>query len=282
MVNMSERGSKASRFVRQLAKSESWAWRFVLISAGIHVAGFAYSDRLGIVFVGNPGKPSSVASAPNPGAQVQAPWGDAIVIELPKATDLVPDDATPDDPSAGASVARTDESPGRGGSPFASISARNLASLRDAETTTARLQNTRMDDQENRILSSHERATLVDERMARRPMELTFVASGKGFRYERLRPASPAKQGVSHAKDTALGEQNSRLGWHDSQFAPGVQAAAIEGQKTVNRGRSACPRSVDRSSTRARMSNMARRRSWPINLVLPAIAWIPTKVSQRR
>jgi TonB family protein len=228
---MSERALKASQIRRSLARSDPWAWHFVLLSAGIHVAGFAYSER----WAG----PASAQNRETSGApsaltmqRSQATASDAIVIELPKATDCTPANEPPQSPSEGASVARIDESPGRGGTPSATSLARNLATLVDSATTSARLQDAPIHDQENRILSSRERATLVNERMAAKPMELTFVASGKGFRYARLRPATPAKQGIRGAHDTALGEPNSTTSDRDLHATLGAHNAAIEGQKS--------------------------------------------------
>jgi TonB family protein len=114
-----------------------------------------------------------------------------IIVELPAMSDVqtttpmdVPSPAI--EQAGGAKVAHVDEQhAGHGGDVTVAEKARNLAP-RPEETTTVDQYRDAIDaEQENRLQSGKHRASKVDARYALEPMELTFVASGKGFRYER-------------------------------------------------------------------------------------------------
>lgn len=125
------------------------------------------------------------------------------VVELPTmalALDPAPESevASPPPTSGGAKIARTDdEHAGKGGDVVVSAKARNLAARPEERTTIDTFRDAIDDEQENRLLTGKKRASRIDVRLALEPMELSFVASGKGFRFERHPIA---------ATDSALGK----------------------------------------------------------------------------
>ncbi|MBI2388944.1 MAG: TonB family protein [Deltaproteobacteria bacterium] len=137
-----------------------------------------------------------------------------IVVELPamSAVDLPESTIAQVGPAApvsagGAKVAHVDaEKAGHGGDATVEAKARNLAPRPEERTTIDTMRDAISDEQENRLLTGKKRASRVDLRLALQPMELTFVASGKGFRYER-RPvaASDASLGVAGGKGLPVG-----------------------------------------------------------------------------
>ena len=119
-----------------------------------------------------------------------------IVVELPPATEsdmVAPNAPKPPTPepqvvalAGGAKVEHPDEaSAGKGGDADAIAKARNLAPRADEDTVASQLRDDVLREQENRLKTSNARASDIDRREALEPMELTFVASGKGFRYDR-------------------------------------------------------------------------------------------------
>lgn len=158
-----------------------------------------------------------------------------IIVELPPATesDLVapnaPNAAKPETPPAptvalagGASVAHPDEAnAGKGGDAEAKAKARNLAARADEDTVASALRDDVLRDQENRLKTSHDRESFIDRREALEPMELTFVASGKGFRYDRKPVAS---------SDAALGTPTSKS---PSVIGSTIGGAPKEGEGSV-------------------------------------------------
>lgn len=144
------------------------------------------------------------------------------IVELPtmqlatvpgQATDPVVPTPTPV-PTGGAKIARVDdEHAGAGGDVTVSAKARNLAPRPEERTTIDTFRDAIDDEQENRLLTAKKRASRVDLRLALEPMELTFVASGKGFRYERHPvAASDATLGVAGGKGMPAGGPAKGLG----------------------------------------------------------------------
>lgn len=136
------------------------------------------------------------AIARAPGFPPPPPDG-PIVVELPvssgEAVALAPTPSVvpADTPVglAGTTVAHADDQAGgKGGGPGAP--AVNLATANNDEATTAALQDAK-DDQQNHLATAPRRTSPLDVRHALVPMELTFVASGKGFKFER-RPVGAA------------------------------------------------------------------------------------------
>lgn len=141
-------------------------------------------------------------------------FDESIVVELPamSAAD-VPESTlasvapTAPVPAGGAKVAHVDgDQAGHGGDATVQAKARNLAPRPEERTTIDTVRDAIADEQENRLLTARERASRIDLRLALKPMELTFVASGKGFRYER-RPlaAHDATLGVAGGKGLPVG-----------------------------------------------------------------------------
>ena len=162
-----------------------------------------------------PGDEAHTFPAPNP--------DEPIIVELPPSMasdDLAPAAtiavAPPVEPPALAGGAKTPMidtgTAGKGGDPEVSASARNLGPRADDDTVASALRDDVIRDQDNRLDTSDERKSNVDRRMALQPMELTFVASGKGFRYERkpvaAKDAPPGVPTVDKASvlGTALGD----------------------------------------------------------------------------
>jgi hypothetical protein len=121
---------------------------------------------------------------------------EVIIVELPPSTggdEVPPPAAIPVPPkveapalAGGAKVPMIDTGQaGKGGDDEVSASARNLGPRADDDTVASALRDDVIRDQDNRLDTSDKRQSDVDRRMALQPMELTFVASGKGFRYER-------------------------------------------------------------------------------------------------
>jgi len=147
---------------------------------------------IGIVSIGVPVQPAATVELPSQ-RTYPLPDPDApIIVELPAMTDVALSSA-PMDVAApavvqagGAKTAHVDEQhAGHGGDITVAEKARNLAP-RPEETTTVDQYRDAIDaEQENRLKSGKHRASKVDARYALEPMELTFVASGKGFRFER-------------------------------------------------------------------------------------------------
>ena len=159
--------------------------------------------------------------------------GETIIVELPQAQeDLsvapVLEAPTPPPPgtpqlAGGDKVEHVDTmNKGKGGDGQASIKARNLAPRADDDTVGDQLRDDVLDEQENRLKTANERQSMIDRREALQPMELTFVASGKGFRYER-HPVAPhdASLGVPSSKPASV------LGGAPGQGDP--TAAKIDG-----------------------------------------------------
>lgn len=150
----------------------------------------------------------AAGEAPPPGFPV--PTADeVIVVELPQAADVtvepvpvarpMPEVVPPPPPSSlGATTARVDTArAGAGGDPETLAKARNLAPRAEDDTATPWVRDDVDAEQDNRLATGDDRRGWVDRRRAQRPMDLTFVASGRGFRYERRPPAArDATRGV--------------------------------------------------------------------------------------
>lgn len=137
-----------------------------------------------------------------------------IVVELPamsaaeappSTTATVPSPAVVE--AAGAKVAHVDEQhAGHGGDVTVTAKARNLAPRAEESTTVDTYRDAIDAEQENHLHSGKHRSSKVDARYALEPMELTFVASGKGFRYERHPVAKvDAALGVATGKGSPAG-----------------------------------------------------------------------------
>ncbi len=126
-----------------------------------------------------------------------APASVAVAVDLPTFSegalfedcDVVPEGAEPA-AHGGAVVARVDTGDvGRGGHDTGPR-ATNLAAVDEGAALSPDLANHRDRDQHQRLKTSTARATRDDRRATTRPMELSFLATGKGERQER-RPNAP-------------------------------------------------------------------------------------------
>ena len=166
-------------------------WTAALLSIAAH----ALIATLGAVAVA---RGLSTSSPPGESGGFPAPKPeDSIVIDLPAASDMAEvatvDAVKPEAPkapprelAAGTKVARPDEGiAGKGGDTTVAAKARNLAPRADYDETVVSQLADADKEQENRLLTAGHRKTRVDRRYVVQPMELTFVSSGKGFRYER-------------------------------------------------------------------------------------------------
>jgi TonB family protein len=107
--------------------------------------------------------------------------------------------------ASGAKIATVDDGKGKGGDGHAEP-ARNLAAHAEEHTTVDKIRDAVDAEQENRLKSAKQRKSDVDLRVALEPMDLSFVASGKGFRYERHPVAkSDSSLGFASGKGTAFG-----------------------------------------------------------------------------
>ncbi|MEO7096658.1 MAG: hypothetical protein ABI175_25595, partial [Polyangiales bacterium] len=142
---------------------------------------------------------------------------EVIIVELPPSTEsdgVPPASTTPEPPppspapalAGGAKVAIIDtRSAGTGGDDEVAAAARNLGPRADEDTVASALRDDVLRDQDNHLDTGEQRQSNVDRRMALEPMELTFVASGKGFRYERKPVAGKdAPPGVPVAQPASL------------------------------------------------------------------------------
>lgn len=163
------------------------------------------------------------SGAPAPAATGQSyPLPDPeapIVVELPSAegtADLVAAPSPtgeskvappPKETASGAKTAHVDDgTSGKGGDATVAQKARNLAPHAEDSTTTDATRDAIADEQENRLLTAKQRKSRIDLRVALEPMELTFVASGKGYIYERHPVAKTnAALGVTVGDGTKMG-----------------------------------------------------------------------------
>lgn len=156
---------------------------------------------------------------------VEAPTA-VIAIELPGVSEgtliadreVVPEGTAPS-VYGGATVARVDTgSPGAGGD-AAGARATNLAAMNDAmkldPDPTSRLDR----DQVQRLRTAARRTTHEDRRATTHPMELTFLATGKGARPERRLDAL-----VDPSRGSLLGGAPAVLGGHVGSDAPDERA----------------------------------------------------------
>jgi TonB family protein len=124
--------------------------------------------------------------------------------------------------ASGAKLAMVDDGKGKGGDAHGGP-ARNLAAHDEDHTTTDKIRDAASAEQENRLKSAKTRKSDVDLRIAIEPMELSFVASGKGFRYERHPVAhSDSSLGFAAGKGTAFG---------GAQLGSGVPIDGVGGEK---------------------------------------------------
>ncbi len=165
------------------------AWHVAaLASIGAHLLLGAFALGVVATRASSPSEPEAgrVYPLPDPDAPivVELPTmkGDALVVAAAPAPLPLPTVVE----AGGAKTAHVDgDHAGKGGDVTTTMKARNLAANAEDETTTTTYRDAIDDEQENRLKTSKKRASKLDVRSALEPMELTFVASGKGFRYER-------------------------------------------------------------------------------------------------
>jgi TonB family protein len=154
-----------------------------------------------------------------------------------EAADEVPIPDDPVEPGGGEGLARPDmDRAGRGGSHRADSAALNLADSNDG-LTLSRDVTSRIDrDQVQRLKTSSERETFEDRRSTTHPMDLVFLATGRGHLLER-RPNAPVDPNRGALRADPAGVRGSTVGTpHDDGdlesahdlggVAPGVERAA--------------------------------------------------------
>ncbi|MGZ3475225.1 MAG: hypothetical protein ACXWUG_13690, partial [Polyangiales bacterium] len=206
------------------------SWRVAgLLSLGAHVAIALVSVVLVAGGFGSAPAPAPVERQyplPDPDAPIVvefAPMNTSADLSLTKTEDGESKvEPPPVQMAAGAKFAHIDDGKGKGGDGH-SDPARNLAAHAEEHTTVDKIRDAVDAEQENRLKSAKERKSHVDLRIALEPMELSFVASGKGFRYERHPVAkSDSSLGFASGKGTALG---------GAQLGSGVPIEGVGGQK---------------------------------------------------
>ncbi len=145
-------------------------------------------------------------------------------------------------PTGGDLVARVDDGErGRGGDFAASLKAIHLTDRDEALRLSPDLVSRLDRDQQQRIKSSLSRASHEDRRATTRPMEATFIASGKGERQERRDVASTdPSRGAHEALDPAvvggeLGALPSYAG--ELSAAPASQLAVASADRSPGNAR---------------------------------------------
>lgn len=138
----------------------------------------------------------------------------AVAIELPSFSEgsMLVDrveipEGTPPDAHGGSTMARIDTgSAGRGGTP-AGERAVNLASIDDAMKKSPDLRSHLERDQDQRMKTAKFRTTHEDRRATTNPMELTFLATGKGEHEERRAnaPVDPSRGSLVAPRASVLG-----------------------------------------------------------------------------
>jgi TonB family protein len=198
-----------------------------------------------IVFAGSlGGGTSAMALAPEFEGAAEVP----IEIELP----VVVDDGTslsevdPENPMAparggGEATPRPDTgNAGRGGTDAAEKPAINLADRDDRDLLTPEVRSRLERSQVQRVLSARARASREDWRASREPMELTFLASGRGGRRpERRRhsDADPSAGGREVGAPMRLGGQlGARAQGAGEGESPRPVGGAVEGRARASQG----------------------------------------------
>ena len=186
------------------ARGHVTGWFVLSIVAHLALAGFA---AFGLTHRSN--EPTVSAPSPDyPPPPVDGP----IVVELPPSSGdtealariaPVPEATPPSGTTGGKSAHADDGVGGKGGTVGAK--ATNLSSANADETVSEAVRDAD-EDQQNHLKTNQHRVSPLDVRHALAPMELTFVASGRGFRYER-RPVAPADAalGAGVSKGAVLG-----------------------------------------------------------------------------
>ena len=159
--------------------------------------------------------------------------GAVIAIELPGVSDgtlladreVIPEGTTPS-AYGGAAVARVDTgSPGSGGD-VTGARATNLAAMNDDMKLDTDLLSRLDRDQVQRLKTASRRTTHEDRRATTHPMELTFLASGKGKHQER-RPDAPSDPSRGSLISGAPSVVGGRVGSDSAdEEAPGSSAGA--------------------------------------------------------
>ena len=211
-------------------------WASSALSLGLHVVAIGLAGW-GLARASGSAPPES--RPPLATAELEGPLPEVDLPILLEDTELVTarvaradDVATPPHPSGDEPTPRPDSSrAGRGGTPEVNAAAINLAAHDDA-IALARSMQSRLDrSQIPRVEGADHRASLDDRRATLAPMEVTFLASGKGLRAER-RPLAD--------HDPARGASGASL--------PGT-LGAIAGATPLAAGENASPR--DAGSVRA-------------------------------
>ena len=141
-----------------------------------------------------------------------------IAIDLPGVTMGTLTAERPPDPKGdppryfgGAERAQLDDSKlGRGGAQTTTERPTNLSDRDERIHLTPDLLNRLDIDQQQRIRSARERATWEDRRASREPMELSFLASGKGDRAERRTPSDADPSRGARASDSPSVQGSAR------------------------------------------------------------------------
>ncbi len=167
------------------------------------------------------------------------PPEEVVSIELPRFSDgaLVADredvpEGAPPDSMGGATVARVDEgAAGRGGS-ASGARATNLAAMDDSVNLYPDEWTGVERDQLQRLETSRKRTTHEDRRATTHPMELTFLATGKGERMERRpsAPSDPSRGSLSSARPAVLGGHPGTRDADDDDVTGGSAGAARAGE----------------------------------------------------
>ncbi|HEY8076239.1 MAG TPA: hypothetical protein VIF62_19070, partial [Labilithrix sp.] len=174
-----------------------------------------------------------------------APPEDVVSIELPRFSEgtLLADreevpEGTPPDAMGGSTVARVDEGvAGRGGS-ATGARATNLAAMNDALNLYPDEWSGVERDQMQRLHTAQKRTTHEDRRATTHPMELTFLATGKGERMERRpsAPSDPSRGSLAAAKASVLGGHPGTRDADDDDLTGGSAGADRAGQLASSPG----------------------------------------------
>jgi TonB family protein len=205
-----------------------------LVSAWHVAAGVSIALHIAIAAIGVATRTPSPAVMPQGRVYPLPDSDEPIIVELPQMSaektadksDVVAVPLPEPVQAGGAKVAHVDsEHAGKGGDITTTMKARNLAAHAEDETTTTTYRDAIDAEQENRLKTAKLRQSKIDVRYALEPMELTFVASGKGFRYERHPIGKDGSIGVPGGKGVPSGVASIGQG----QALPGEGAPKSNG-----------------------------------------------------
>ena len=174
-----------------------------------------------------------------------APPDDVVAIELPRFSEgaLIADreeipEGCPPQAFGGATVARVDDgTPGRGGAESGQR-ATNLAAVDESLRLNPDEWTGVERDQYQRLQTSSHRTTHEDRRATTHPMELTFLATGKGERRERRpsAPADPSRGSLASAQPSVVGRHPGTRDADDDDVTGGSAGSARSGQLAATPG----------------------------------------------